>query len=78
MKKAVFKTNINCGSCVAKVTPFLDQAESVEGWDVDTTNKEKLLSVTGAQIDRSEVEKLVKEAGYQIEIKRRGLGRFFG
>jgi len=78
MKKAVFKTNINCGSCVAKVTPYLDQAESVEGWEVDTANKEKLLSVRGAQIDQTEVENLVKEAGYEIEMKRRGLGRFFG
>ena len=78
MKKAVFKTNINCSSCVAKVTPFLEQAQSVESWEVDTANKEKLLSVSGADVSREEVEKLVKEAGYQIEIKKRGLGRLFG
>ena len=78
MKKAVFKTNINCGSCVANVTPFLDQAQSIESWEVDTNNKEKLLSVTGTAVDREEVEKLVKEAGYQIEMKKRGLGRLFG
>ena len=78
MKKTVFKTNINCGTCVANVTPFLDRAESIESWEVDTTNKEKLLSVKGQNIDKSEVARLVEEAGYTIEEKKRGLGRFFG
>ncbi len=78
MKKTVFKTNINCGTCVANVTPFLDRAKSIESWEVDTTNKEKLLSVKGQNIDKSEVARLVEEAGYTIEEKKRGLGRFFG
>ncbi len=78
MKKTVFKTNINCGTCVANVTPFLDRAESIESWEVDTTNKEKLLSVKGQNIDKSEVARLVEEAGYTIEEKKRGLGRLIG
>ena len=78
MKKTVFKTNINCGSCVANVTPFLDKAESIESWEVDTSNKEKLLSVKGQHIDKTEITRLVNEAGYTIEEKKKGLGRFFG
>lgn len=78
MKKTVFKTNINCGTCVANVTPFLDKAESIESWEVDTSNKEKLLSVKGQDIDKTEITRLVNEAGYSIEEKKRGLGRFFG
>lgn len=77
MKKAVFKTNINCGQCVANVTPFLEKATSVEHWEVDTANKEKLLTVKGTSVNTQEVEALVKEAGYTIEAKKRGLGRFF-
>ncbi|HKO75869.1 MAG TPA: cation transporter [Flavobacterium sp.] len=42
----VFKTNINCGGCVAKVTPVLDTTDGIETWTVDTTNKDKILSVT--------------------------------
>ena len=78
MKKTVFRTNINCGSCVANVTPFLDKAESIESWEVDTSNKEKLLSVKGQHIDKTEITRLVNEAGYSIEEKKRGLGRLFG
>ena len=41
-----FKTNINCNGCVAKVTPILDTTDGIETWTVDTTNKDKILSVT--------------------------------
>ena len=38
-KEFQFKTNINCGGCVASVKPHLDSAEGVCEWNVDTTNK---------------------------------------
>ena len=78
MKKAVFKTNINCSSCVAKVTPFLEGADSVKSWEVDTANKEKLLTVEGSALNVDEVITQVKEAGYTIEKKARGLRGLFG
>ena len=30
MEKLKFKTNINCGGCVAKVTPFLNAETSID------------------------------------------------
>ena len=36
-----FKTNVNCGGCVASVKPHLDNADGICHWDVDTTNKDK-------------------------------------
>ena len=74
MKKAVFKTNINCGGCIATVTPFLEKATTIKEWHVDTDSKDKKLTVTGDQLDKSEVINLVKEAGFKIEEKR----GFFG
>lgn len=78
MKKAVFKTNINCGSCVANVTPFLEKAQSIDDWQVDTANKDKILTVKGSNVDIAEVASLVTEAGYTITEKKSGLKRLFG
>jgi hypothetical protein len=36
MEKLHFKTNINCGGCVAKVTPKLNETEGICHWSVDT------------------------------------------
>jgi len=63
-----FKTNINCGACVAKVTPFLNDAVGIENWEVDTTNREKILSVHANGISEETVIAKVKEAGYKIEL----------
>ena len=30
METLKFTTNINCGGCIAKVTPFLDNKEGIE------------------------------------------------
>lgn len=76
MKKAVFKTNINCAQCVAKVTPYLEQAESIEKWEVDTNDKDKLLKVSGNSVDITEVKRLIEEAGYEAREKKSLLGWF--
>ncbi len=62
-----FKTNINCGGCVAKVTPFLNEAEGVCHWEVDTTNAAKILTVHSEGITEAEVIATVKEAGFKAE-----------
>ena len=63
----VFKTNINCGGCVAKVTPVLNTTNGIETWTVDTTNKDKILSVTTNGISKSEIMETVQKAGFKIE-----------
>ncbi len=70
MKKAVYKTNINCGGCIASVTPFLEKAQSVEKWSVDTESKNKLLTVEGSALNKDEVVDLVKSAGFEIKEKK--------
>lgn len=62
-----FKTNINCGGCVAKVTPFLNDENGICHWEVDTTNKDKILSVHSEGITEEEVIQKVQEAGFKIE-----------
>lgn len=63
-----FKTNINCSGCVAKVTTSLNDADGIGHWDVDTTNKNKLLSVHSEGITEEEVIQKVQQAGFKIEL----------
>ena len=67
-KTLKFKTNINCGGCVAKVTPFLNTAGGIFNWNVDTENKDKILFVHSLGIIEEEVIQKVKEAGFKIEL----------
>lgn len=65
-KKFQFKTNINCSGCEAKVTPFLNDIKS--DWKVDTTNKDKVLTVNSEGINEQEVIEAVQKAGFKIEL----------
>lgn len=62
-----FKTNINCGGCVASVKPHLDNADGVCHWEVDTASKEKVLTVKSTGITEQEVIDAVQKAGFKIE-----------
>ncbi len=66
-KNFQFKTNINCSSCVAKATPFLNDTVGVSHWEVDTTNREKILTVKSEGISEQEVIEAVQKAGFKIE-----------
>ena len=62
-----FKTNINCGGCIASVTPKLEDVDGIRTWHVDTDNPSKILTV---ELDNSKPEsitKAVEEAGFSIE-----------
>ena len=64
METIQFKTNIKCGGCVAKVTPFLDAAAGKDGWKVDTVHPDKILSVK-ADISPADVVWQVEAAGFK-------------
>lgn len=61
-----YRTNLNCGSCVAAVTPYLNGERSIRRWTVDTSSPMKTLTVEGDGISRHTVERLVSEAGFQV------------
>jgi len=66
MGKLQFKTNINCGNCVSKVTPFLNQVEEIENWKVDTSIPEKILTVEGEDLSSDKIKEVVESAGFEI------------
>lgn len=79
MKTYKFKTNINCGNCVAKVTPELNDLQGLEEWKVDTNDKDKTLTATGSKLEEDQVIKAVKRAGFTASPKKEGiLNTLFG
>jgi len=67
METLKFKTNINCGGCLAKVTPFLNDEKSIEKWEVNTSTPEKTLTVETEETDPKKIISAVEKAGYKIE-----------
>lgn len=70
MNQLQFKTNINCGSCIKSVTPFLNALEELDAWQVDTAVAEKILTVE-TELSQTEIEQkvitAVSSAGFTIQ-----------
>jgi copper chaperone CopZ len=67
MKTIELKTNIMCGTCIAKVTSALNELTGEGNWKVDTLNPKKVLTVTTENLDETGVIEAVKKAGYKAE-----------
>ncbi len=65
--KYQFKTNINCGGCVASVTPYLNANNEIKHWEVDTANPQKVLTVETDNLSDEMIREIVKKAGYKAE-----------
>ncbi|WP_264524182.1 heavy-metal-associated domain-containing protein [Flavobacterium sp. N502536] len=62
-----FKTNLNCGGCVAKVQSDLDQAAGICEWNVDTTTNDKILTVQSEGATEEEIIAIIKSKGFKAE-----------
>ena len=67
MKTYQFNTNINCGGCVAKVTPHLNENSAIQQWSVDTQNPKKVLTVQTESLSEEAIVNLVNKAGFKAE-----------
>ncbi|HEY5369499.1 MAG TPA: heavy-metal-associated domain-containing protein [Hanamia sp.] len=67
MKKEQFKTNIMCGSCIAKITPVLNETFGEKNWEVDTKDPKKILTVSTENTDPNDVIKALGKVGYKAE-----------
>jgi copper chaperone len=65
METLKFKTNINCGGCVAAVTPALNGLKNIQHWEVDTGNPDKVLTVKADDsLKAAAVIDTLKQKGY--------------
>ncbi|MBW8242868.1 heavy-metal-associated domain-containing protein [Muricauda oceani] len=67
MKTLKFKTNINCGECASKATPFINKQDGIENWEVDTANPDKTLTVESNGAFEEEVNTTLQNIGFKAE-----------
>ena len=65
--KYKYKTNINCGGCVASVTPHLNASNDIKSCEVDTANPQKVLTVETDTLSDEAVREIVVKAGYKAQ-----------
>ena len=63
-----FKTNVNCGGCIATVTPHLNQIKGIVKWSVDTLNPLKILTVEATGLNPEVIIEVMKVAGYKADL----------
>lgn len=63
-----FKTSINCGGCVAKVTPFLNKLAGEGNWSVDTDSPSKVLKLNKEGVSSGDVIAGLDQLGYHAEV----------
>lgn len=66
METRVFRTNLNCGSCIASITPFLDKDPEIDAWEADVEGGMTHLRVSGEAVDIGHIRELVREAGFDV------------
>jgi copper chaperone len=67
MSTIKLKTNINCGGCIAKITPFLNDEGDIKAWEVDTPSPQKILTVETDNLNEDEIIQIVQQAGFKAE-----------
>jgi copper chaperone len=68
MNTYLFKTSINCNSCLSRVKPSLDQESRIKSWEVDLDNPDKILKVVADDIKASDIIDIVDNTGFEIEL----------
>jgi len=67
MKTIQLKSNIMCSSCIAKVTPVLNETFGETNWKVDLKDPKRMLTVSSDIATENDVIKAVEKAGYKAE-----------
>ncbi len=80
MRTYQFKTNINCGGCLDKVSSYLDNAQEIFQWQVDTTAEDNVLTVTGKDtLASKDIVDIINLAGFSAKPYRKNvLSKIFG
>ena len=64
MKKLQFKTNIQCGNCLYKVSPKLNEQTGIQAWQVDLQDPDRTLTVDTDVLTAEDIQKAVLKAGF--------------
>jgi len=69
MKKLLFKTNIQCGNCLSKVSPKLNEQSGIHTWQVDLQDPDRTLTVETDGLNPEDIQKAVLKAGFIATLK---------
>lgn len=83
MKTLKFKTNINSGGCIDRVSSYLDNAQEILHWSIDTTQTNdgvKVLTVIGdEELHQKDVVDIINLAGFHARpLKKTILSKILG
>lgn len=67
MKKHQYKTNIMCDSCIAKVSPVLNEIAGENNWNVDLKDLKRILTVSSESDNENKLVTALKNIGYKAE-----------
>ena len=68
--KATFITNMTCGGCLEKVSPYLEAEPTVLGWEADFSDAAKLLHVELESADSADqVIHAIQQAGFSATVQ---------
>ncbi len=66
MKTLHFKTDVNCSSCIATVSPELEFKDKIENWSIDITNPDNILTIT-TDYTEEEIKEIFNKVGHKAE-----------
>ncbi|GGH74987.1 copper chaperone [Filimonas zeae] len=64
MKALLFSSNVKCGGCIEKVTPYLNAVAGEGNWKVETGTPDKRITVLGEEISSAAVVEAIQKAGF--------------
>lgn len=62
-----FKSNIQCGNCLSKVTPVLNAEAGINKWEVDLNHADRILTVETNSLAQDDIKAAVRKAGFKAE-----------
>lgn len=68
MSKYIFKTTLSCGSCVDRVSKFLNEEAKIKSWEADMDDPNKTVTVEADEDVTQLVPMLLMKAGYRSEL----------
>ena len=68
METYKFKTNVNCGGCIATIIPLLNQISGISNWEVDTADPSKILTIDASNVKPTEIIDVLNDAGFNAEL----------
>ncbi|MBS1537625.1 MAG: heavy-metal-associated domain-containing protein [Bacteroidetes bacterium] len=70
MTTQTFKTTINCGGCISKVTSTLNNLVGESNWNVDTSTSDKILTIQNIDIIPEQIISSIQNLGFQITLQQ--------